>query len=124
MSGEDLPKVLAAGAAGLACFVLLNAFLPHFTFEGLGALNLAIEFAVVFLATSIALRVGRYVNTRMESSLKPRPFILLLGAITLLWVAYSQVSESAALGSLIVAIIGDGLAVAAVWALSGHPDLA
>jgi hypothetical protein len=102
---------------------LVNTFIPHLAFEGLGALNVAIEFAVVFIAASIALRLGRYANARWETGLKPRAFVLALGGLTLLWLAYAM-SDGDTLGGLIVALVADGLAILAIWAQSGKAELA
>jgi hypothetical protein len=123
MSGVDAIKLLGAIMVGLACFVLVNTFIPHLAFEGLGALNVAIEFAVVFIAASIALRLGRYANARWETGLKPRAFVLALGGLTLLWLAYAM-SDGDTLGGLIVALVADGLAILAIWAQSGKAELA
>ncbi|WP_395021026.1 hypothetical protein [Dongia sp.] len=119
---NDLLKILAAATAGLAVFIIVNAFVPHLAITGLGALNLAIQFAVVFLAGTIALRLGRLVNRRLDTSLKPRTFVLALGGATLIWLGYASLVGHATAGTIIVAVIADVLAVLAIWWQSGSAD--
>jgi hypothetical protein len=119
---SDLLKIMAAATLGFVAFIAINAFLPVLEFAGLGVLNLAIRFAAVFLAGTIALRLGRSVNQRLDTSLKPRTFVLSLGGATLIWLGYASIAGGAPSAAFIVAVIALVLAVFAIWWQSGSTD--
>jgi hypothetical protein len=118
----DLLKIMAAATIGFVAFIAITAFAPIMAFEGLGPLNLAIRFAIVFLAGTIALRLGRFINRRFGTSLPSRTFVLSLGGATLVWLGYAGMAGTATPVALILSVIADGLAVLAIWWQSGATE--